>query len=279
MNAKYTRKEKRYQDLSFTDDFMFSHVLSNNPELCKELTEAILELKVKEIVHISKQPEIRPTRDGKGVRFDVYFEDDESVYDIEMQTSNQDNLRLRSRYYQSMIDRKILRRGSKYQELRKSYVIFICTFDLFSKGLGKYTFKNICSEDNTLELDDGSIKVFVNASGDSSGLSDGLRDLMRFVTTGEPQGALSQKLFDEVEIAKMNPELEETYMTFEEKLEERYEAGLIDGRAEGRVEGHTAGHSEGIIDSIRIMLKKITPEEIEELGFSPDDIRRARNES
>ena len=34
---------KRYEELTFTDDFMFCKVLQNNPDICKELTELILE--------------------------------------------------------------------------------------------------------------------------------------------------------------------------------------------------------------------------------------------
>ena len=72
------------------------------------------------------------TADGKGIRFDVYSEDDSGiVYDCEMQTSKKDNLPKRTRYYQGMIDLNLLERGADYKELKKSYVIFICPFDQF----------------------------------------------------------------------------------------------------------------------------------------------------
>lgn len=37
---------KKYEDLDFTDDFMFCKVLTSNPELCKELLELIIGRKV-----------------------------------------------------------------------------------------------------------------------------------------------------------------------------------------------------------------------------------------
>ena len=40
------RTIKRYEDLTFTDDFMFCKVLQSNPELCKEVTELILGKKI-----------------------------------------------------------------------------------------------------------------------------------------------------------------------------------------------------------------------------------------
>ena len=45
-----------------------------------------------------------------------------------------DNLPKRMRYYQGMIDLNILEKGENYKNLKKSFVIFICTFDLFGLG-------------------------------------------------------------------------------------------------------------------------------------------------
>ena len=70
-------REKEYGELLFTDDFMFCKVLENNEELCKELLELILGRKVRKINYLAKQKVIDITSDGKGVRLDVYLEDDE----------------------------------------------------------------------------------------------------------------------------------------------------------------------------------------------------------
>ncbi|MCR5023823.1 MAG: Rpn family recombination-promoting nuclease/putative transposase [Lachnospiraceae bacterium] len=77
--------------------------------MCIELVEMITGRKIKSIIKPESQKSIRLTYDGKGVRFDVYFEDEENViYDIEMQASKKYNLRKRSRYYQGMIDLNVL---------------------------------------------------------------------------------------------------------------------------------------------------------------------------
>ena len=60
-----------YDQLKFTDDFMFCKILENNPEICKELLEVILGIKIKKVESVSKQKEIRVKSDGKGVRFDL----------------------------------------------------------------------------------------------------------------------------------------------------------------------------------------------------------------
>ena len=124
--------KKNYEELDFTDDFMFCKVLTNNPELCHELLELVIGKKVGKFTRLDKQKPIEITADGKGIRFDVYSEDDQDiVYDCEMQTSGNDNLPKRTRYYQGMIDLNLIERGADYSELKKSYIIFICTFDVF----------------------------------------------------------------------------------------------------------------------------------------------------
>lgn len=46
---------KRYEELTFTDDFMFCKILSNYEDICKDLLELILEIRIKKLVIINKQ--------------------------------------------------------------------------------------------------------------------------------------------------------------------------------------------------------------------------------
>ena len=158
------RKYKTYKELSFTDDFLFCNIMQNNPDICKELVELLLDRKVGKVAYSETQKSIDLALDQKGVRLDVYFEDDLSTaYNIEMQTTNTGNLPKRSRYYQGTVDLNMISSGAEYDELKTSYIIFINTFDLFGKGFPKYTFENVCQESSDLHLDDGAIKVFINA--------------------------------------------------------------------------------------------------------------------
>ena len=170
---------KTYDELDFTDDFLFCRILEENEELCIELTELITARKIKTIVRPEAQKSIRLTRDGKGVRFDVYFADDEkTVYDIEMQAVKKEGLPRRSRYYQGMIDLNILSKGKKYPELPESYIIFICTFNEFKRGRHIYTFENRCIEDPTLSLGDGGHKIFLCAEGTEDDCSEKMKDFL-----------------------------------------------------------------------------------------------------
>ena len=156
---------KKLEELTITDDFMFGAVM-RDPRRCKPLLELILGVKIRHIEYPELQKAINERYDAKSVRLDVYVEDDAgTVYDIEIQTTSKKHLPLRVRYYQGMIDLNILEKGENYQALRKSYVIFIATYDPFGKGRYVYTFENRCKEELDLALGDEAVKIVLNTKG------------------------------------------------------------------------------------------------------------------
>ena len=220
----------KYEEIDFTNDFMFCKVLMNHPDLCKELLEIILNIKVKEVVCLNTQEPIEITSDGRGVRLDVYVEDDKNtVYDIEMQTTPQKELPKRSRYYQGMIDLSLIERGAKYSELKKSIVIFICLKDPFNKGLYVYHFSNICREDPELELHDETEKVFLNASGTYGNVSTELKKFLEFLVKKRGNSIFTTKLETAVEKARSQVEWRLEYMTLLQRDRENYEQGIEQG--------------------------------------------------
>ena len=85
----------------------------------------------------------------------MYARDEENTcYNVEMQASRRPVLGKRSRYYQSQMDMEMLQSGIDYEELPKSFVVFICDFDPFGKELYRYTFKMKCEEDVNVELEE-----------------------------------------------------------------------------------------------------------------------------
>lgn len=94
--------QKTLQQLELKDDFMFGAVM-RDPKRCKPLLEHILGVQIREIRYPELQKIIDNTMDAKSVRLDVYIEDSENtIYNIEMQTTNKKNLPKRMRYYQGM---------------------------------------------------------------------------------------------------------------------------------------------------------------------------------
>ena len=103
-------------------------------ELCKPLLENILNIKIRDIVYVDYEETIQMTAKSKGIRLDIYVEDDDNtVFNLEMQTTTYKELPKRSRYYQGIIDLNMIEKGESYDILKESYVIFICTFDFLKK--------------------------------------------------------------------------------------------------------------------------------------------------
>lgn len=52
---------KKYEELTFKDDFMFCKILEQNPALCRELLEMVLDKKVGELSFVNRQKPIEIT--------------------------------------------------------------------------------------------------------------------------------------------------------------------------------------------------------------------------
>lgn len=94
------------------------------------------------------------------------MDEDGIVYDAEVQDRNTGNLPRRSRYYQGLMDSKLLPEGTiDYDKLNDIYLIQIAPFDLFCKGRYRYTFSMMCEEDANIRLYDGAKRIFFNTRG------------------------------------------------------------------------------------------------------------------
>ncbi|MGN0482125.1 MAG: Rpn family recombination-promoting nuclease/putative transposase, partial [Lachnospiraceae bacterium] len=217
---------KKYEDLTIADDFMFCKIMTTYPELCKHLLEIILNVEIKEIRFPEQQKTISMTADAKSVRLDVYVNDDNhTVYDIEMQTTENPNLPQRSRYYQSMIDLNTLEKGADYLELPNSFVIFICTFDCFGRGLPVYTFCNQCEENHKLKLNDGTKKIFLNPDSNRKNLSPDLNAFLNYLQGQLTKNSFIETLDASVKDARKHEKWRLEYMTIEIRDQDKLREG------------------------------------------------------
>jgi len=248
---EYTHKP--VDDLTFTDDFMFGTVMKNKM-ICKGVIERLLHIKVGKIEYPSLQKTIAPFYESKGIRLDVYVSDLERIFDIEIQTSIPPSLPKRTRYYQSLMDVDNLLRGQSYAELKESYVIFICTQDPFGKGLPVYEFRNICTADGTLFLDDKSVKVFYNVGAYGKEDEPELSALLEYLCERRATSGFTQHIDALVEKAKRNEKFRSWYMSLNiheddlrmagEKI--GFERGVAAGVRKGRRDGLLQGRRDGI---------------------------------
>lgn len=231
-----------YKTLGFSNDFMFGHIMQD-PKICKPFLERVLGIKIRRIEYLEMQKGIDLNTDSKSIRLDVYVEDDaNTVYNCEMQTTSNRNLPKRSRYYQGIIDLNLIHKGEDYGKLKKSFVIFICTFDPFGKNLYKYTFRNICKEFPELELEDDTWKIFLSTKGmNEEEISPELADLLHYIENSDLEEGCQDPLLcdihDALEAARNNEEWRREFMTLELLKNECREEGREEGRKEGRSEG------------------------------------------
>ena len=212
-----TYKAKSVEELTFTDDGMFQAVL-HKPEICAELIERLLNVRVSHVEYPELEKEIAPYYTTKSIRLDVYLKDEDKVIDVECQSYPQDSLGKRTRYYQSMIDVDSLMKGQDYSKLKESYILFICKKDPFKDGKEKhyglpcYTFKNICLENSLVDLNDKSLKVIYNASAYREEKNPKIHDFLHFIYTNEPgKDDFSNRLLTLVEQIKQNEQFKEAY--------------------------------------------------------------------
>ena len=257
--SKKASNIKRFEQLEFKDDFMFGLIM-RNPKYCKPFLETILDIKISGIHYPKAQKSIDITANAKSVRLDVYVEDNQNtVYNIEMQVTLNKNLPKRSRYYQGMIDLNILEKGADYKNLKRSFVIFICTFDLFGEGRHIYTFENRCIQNTNLTLGDETIKIILNTKGTMNDVNPEMKQLLEYIDGREASNEFTRELETAVKTAKNNDRWRVEYMTLEmryrELLEQGHEEGLEQGLEEGLEQGLAQGLEQGLEQTATRMLQ------------------------
>lgn len=233
--------EKSFQELDLSNAFLFAAALED-PETCRLVLEIILGGKVPP-VNVHAEHSILVSSDFRSVRLDIYAKDELEVnYNVESQNKNEGNLPKRSRYYQAEMDVSSLKPGEDFDELKPSYIIFICAFDPFGRKLYRYTFEERCLE-RDFPLGDETKKIFLSTKGQNK--DEVPQELIHFLeymeeSTDEYVAAVEEeainKLHARVRELKKQREMEARYMTVEELLKSREKEGRAEGLVEGRAE-------------------------------------------
>ncbi len=257
----FGRRDRR--DIPLENDAMFAEGMRRK-DLCIGLLETIFEgRRIRDIVYEDglspeAQKYIAFNPGNKSIRLDVYFEDGDTVYDIEIQKADKGNLPKRTRMYSSMMDANMLDKGLEYEELKDSYVIFICMFDPFEKGLARYTFRSICEEAEGLPLGDGRCIMFLNTKGSIGELGADMDAFFGYINggvssigTGKDSGNEFVERLDECVLdINGDEDWRQGYMKYELNLIEKYKDGEAKGISIGEANATNrmvkAMHSKGI---------------------------------
>ncbi len=255
--------------ITIKNNFLFQETLRNK-SLCKQLLERVLHIQVKTIRYMETEKTMKAQLSSKNTRLDVYVEDkDGNVADIEMQTTDTKNvinyderdemtiireLPLRTRYYQNIIGTNMLRKGMHYRELRKAYVIFICTFDPFGAGLPVYHFTYRCKENGNLQMGDLTENIFLNVKAADKTDDEELAAFLRYVNGQKPDSSFTKKLDEEATCIKNNDDWRLKAMTLDMEIQDMKNRIAKREREKGKQEGKQEGKHESKIEIAKKML-------------------------
>lgn len=260
---------KSWDELTFTDDYMFKLVISKHPKFIKKLLEIILQIKVRDIRFHETEKNLKESYDGHGIRFDLYVEDsDNTIYDIEMQVGyySSNALAKRMRFYQGIFDVDSLKAGQSYTLLKKSIIIFLCPFKFLNGERSLYTFNSYCLQDKSLLLPDETTKIIISSAGNRTPDTPKALIPVFDYMNGKSASSNFTKAIDEAIKKEKNIETERmSYMTYEMKLQEMQDFGYNKGKTEGKIE------------SIKELMRNLdlSPEKaMKALGIAPSEFSR-----
>ena len=229
--------------LPFTDDRIFMNVM-RSPKICRALLELILPneeigaIRLKksdnplidnseinegadENLSVETQKTLKLETDAHGVRFDAFVASSKLWADIEMQTDNDSKIDKRARYYHANMDLDFLEQGQSYENLKPSYVIFICTFDRFKRDEPVYFFRSWDVEKG-LPIEDLSYKIILNIACSPEKVPEKLKAFYEYLNDPKKSQASELTRLIDARVRKFNSgDWRRKYMTFEQMLNER----------------------------------------------------------
>ncbi len=231
--------------LEFKDAPMFGRVM-RDADICKEVLERFLGFAIERIEYLNAEQVLDPATDAKGVRLDVFAKGTDAVFDIEMQVASTPSLGKRLRYYQASIDQACLDKGCDYDALGASYIIFVCDFDAYGKGLPAYHLERACLEDASVDVSDASHWLVLNACAWDKDEDARRSGLLNYIHTSKPaDDVLVSKISCAVKSANSDAKWRESAVGFM-TVEHSHRVALRDAHREGVAEGLERGLAEGI---------------------------------
>ena len=146
---------------------------------------------------------------------------------------------------------------------------------MFNKGRHKYTFQNVCLEDNSIILNDEAQKIILNTKGIIKDLNEELLEFLAYVedstdnTVKHSKGNLVKNIHKRVQEVKNDISVEVEFMTLLERDREKIE--------EGREEERERAEKEKIAKIEKALKKGYSLDTIAEiLGVTIEEVENIR---
>ena len=225
-------KEKLLQQIQTMNlfDDVFTAVIFKDEGACRHLVRELMQNPTLRLIAVRTQDDI-PQLISKSPRLDIVAEDAEgTLYEIEVQRLEEPAPARRVRYYTSVMDSELLRKGVGYDKLPEVYLFYISEKDIWCNGHTVYHVQQSLSfGEKQIPYENGLHTIYVNAEIDDG---SNIAKLMQYLKTAKAgdtsQGALSAHVnylkSPEGGRAKMG-ELEK-YFTEKGREEERKDTAL-----------------------------------------------------
>ena len=237
LEQKKNRYLEKIKQLRLMDDTFFNSCFDGNIPCMEVVLRAVLgndRLRVTEVITQQSVPNLY----GRAVRFDALATDGETIYDVEIQRSDEGANPRRARFNSSMIDSREVSKGTLFPDLPETYVIFITEHDVWKRGKPLYTVRRTF-EDTKEVFNDGTHILYVNGECQSE---SPLGRLMHDFFCSDPNDMYSDVLAERVRFFK---EDEKGVAAMCNVMKEIYDDGFASGEAQGEARGEVRGEIRG----------------------------------
>ena len=183
---------RQIQAMNLFDD-IFTSVVFKDEGACLHLVRQLMQNPKLNIIAFRTQDAI-PMLISKSPRLDITAEDDKgTLYEIEIQRLEEPAPARRVRYYSSVMDSELLRKGVSYDKLPEAYLFYLSQKDIWQKGQTVYKLEqSLRFGDELMPYENGLHTLYVNAAIDDG---SNIAKLMQYLKTAKAgdtsQGALS----------------------------------------------------------------------------------------
>lgn len=244
----------KLEQMNLLNKFLFDEAMEDS-KTYEAVVSILMENEVEILEKSETEKEFRVSPELRQVRLDVVSMDRAgTIYYTEMQQFNTGNLIKRSRYYQAQLDVSLLEPGSvDFNLLNGSCFILIAPFDIFGRGLYRYTFEGVCRECPDLKLNDGAVRIFINTKGtNDSEFSQEFLEFMKYIgktTDDTAENSGSDRIKRIHATVKQIKKSEKAGMRIMQRWEE-----LVYEREDGKKEGKEEGKEE--VNKLGVMMKE-----------------------
>ncbi len=267
----YADAKKAVESMNLIDGFLFDSSIEDEED-AKVVVSAILgtvfDREIKDIkVTAQKQFQAIDTK-YHGIRLDAHVTEDENgtisatIYDVEMENrpADKQSLPKRLRFYDSLVDSRLLESGIKYENLPNFVSITILSYDPFDAGDIYYEASTVLTTHPDIEYRDGISHIYLYCNGkinESLSPSHGKRlmEVLKYIVSGEKISSSNPEVNNlERVVSKIKKRQEVTKKYMQQWDRERI---LVqEAKDEGKEIGKEIGKEQNLIELICKKLMK-----------------------